>query len=76
MRLDAGTLEMKDAKPIRLRAGSYALLPGRQIHQATCYTNCVFFNTADAFFDIHYVDDREQRSQRVGVVGTIDRKIV
>lgn len=53
----AGTLEMKDAKPIRLRAGSYALLPGRQIHQATCSTNCVFFNTADAVFDIHYVDD-------------------
>jgi len=53
----AGTLEMKDGKPIRLRAGSYASLPGRQIHQPTCSSSCVFFNTADADFDIHYVDE-------------------
>ena len=52
-----GTLEMKDGKPLRLRAGSYALLPGRQIHQLTCSSSCMFFNTADAIFDIHYRDE-------------------
>jgi len=53
----AATLEMKGGKSHRLRAGSYALLPGRQVHQATCSTSCVFFNSADATFDIHYVDE-------------------
>jgi len=52
-----GTLEMKNGKPLRLRAGAYALLPGRQIHQATCSSRCMFFNTAAAIFDIHYVDE-------------------
>ncbi|HEY3306375.1 MAG TPA: cupin domain-containing protein [Candidatus Binatia bacterium] len=52
-----GTLEMKDGKKLRLRAGAYASLPGRQIHQAACSKSCMFFNSADTAFDIHYVDE-------------------
>jgi quercetin dioxygenase-like cupin family protein len=52
----SGTLEMKDSKPNRLRAGSYAYLTGRQVHQLTCTNSCMFFNASDAILDIHYVD--------------------
>lgn len=51
-----GTLEMKDGKKLKLRAGTYALLPNHQVHQATCSSNCVFFNSSDGVFDVHYVD--------------------
>ena len=26
------------------------------MHQATCFRACLLFNTADAAFDVHYVD--------------------
>jgi quercetin dioxygenase-like cupin family protein len=53
----SGTLEMKDGKKLRLRAGSYASLPAKHVHQATCSEACTFFNSADGVFDIHYVDE-------------------
>lgn len=53
----SGSLEMKGGKKLRLRAGSYASLPGRQVHEATCAETCLFFNSSDGVFDIHYVDD-------------------
>src|SRR5437764_1079232 len=53
---DAGKLEMKDAKPVVLRAGGYALLPSHHVHQFSCAGPCTAFVSADGVFDIHYVD--------------------
>jgi quercetin dioxygenase-like cupin family protein len=52
----AGTLEMKDGKSLKLRPGAYAFLPNHQVHQASCSANCMFFNSSDGVFDVHYVD--------------------
>ena len=51
-----GTLAMKDGPPLAIAPGAYASLPSRHVHQASCTHACLFFNTADAAFDIHYVD--------------------
>ena len=49
-------LEMKDAKPLTLRAGGYALMPARHVHQFHCASACLFYVYSDAAFDTHYVD--------------------
>jgi quercetin dioxygenase-like cupin family protein len=51
-----GTLAMKDGPPLAFAPGAYTLLPARHVHQASCTRTCLLFNTADAAFDIHYVD--------------------
>jgi quercetin dioxygenase-like cupin family protein len=51
-----GTLEMKEGKRLTLHAGTYAALPNHQVHQAVCSSNCMFFNSTDGVFDLHYVD--------------------
>ena len=53
----AGTLEMKEGKPLEFQPGSYASLPSHHVHQARCFTTCVFASMADGAFDVHYVDD-------------------
>lgn len=49
-------LEMKDGKPLTLRAGGFAMMPGRHVHQFRCTSSCVFYIYSDAAFDMHYVD--------------------
>ena len=49
-------LEMKGGKSEQLGPGSYAMLPGKHIHQFTCTSACTLFVSSDAAFDIHYVD--------------------
>ena len=49
-------LEMKDGKPQTLRAGGYAMMPSRHVHQFLCTSSCTFYVYSDAAFDIHYVD--------------------
>lgn len=49
-------LEMKDGKPLTLRAGGFALMPSRHVHQFRCTNSCVLYVYSDAAFDIHYVD--------------------
>jgi quercetin dioxygenase-like cupin family protein len=51
-----GTLSMKDGKPLAFVPGAYASLPSHHLHQASCTRSCLFFNSADGAFDIHYVD--------------------
>jgi quercetin dioxygenase-like cupin family protein len=51
-----GTLTMKDGPPLQFAPGAYASLPSHHRHQASCTRACLLFNTADAAFDIHYVD--------------------
>lgn len=48
-------LEMKDAKAITLRAGGYAMMPSKHVHQFHCSSTCVFYVHSDGAFDTHYV---------------------
>jgi quercetin dioxygenase-like cupin family protein len=50
------TVQPKDAAPLTLRSGSYAMMPGRHVHQFRCRIACTFYVSAGATFDIHYVD--------------------
>jgi len=52
-----GKFEMKKGKPLEFAPGAYAALPTRHVHRAVCTRECLLFNTADAAFDVHYVDD-------------------
>jgi quercetin dioxygenase-like cupin family protein len=49
-------LEMKDGTPLTLRAGGFAKLPSRHVHQFRCEQACQMYIYSDAAFDIHYVD--------------------
>jgi hypothetical protein len=51
-----GTVAMKDGPPLQFAPGAYASLPSHHMHQASCSRTCLLFNSADAAFDIHYVD--------------------
>jgi mannose-6-phosphate isomerase-like protein (cupin superfamily) len=51
-----GTVAMKDGPPLQFAPGAYASLPSHHMHRASCSRACLLFNTADAAFDIHYVD--------------------
>jgi quercetin dioxygenase-like cupin family protein len=52
----SGRGEMKDGGTLVLRAGDYAKMPSKAVHQFTCAAACTFFLSSDAAFDIHYVD--------------------
>ena len=60
----SGSLEiqMKDEKPLVARRGDFAYLPSRHVHRATCLgaAPCLVFLSADAPFDIHWVDGAGQ----------------
>ena len=49
-------IEMRDGPTLTLRAGGYALMPSKHVHQFRCTSSCVFYVHSDAAFDIHYVD--------------------
>lgn len=49
-------VEMKDGKPLMLRAGGFALMPSRHVHQFRCAGPCSLYIYSDAAFDIQYVD--------------------
>jgi quercetin dioxygenase-like cupin family protein len=51
-----GIVEMKDGLPLKFVPGAFSSLPSHHMHQATCFSACLLFNTADAAFDVHYVD--------------------
>lgn len=55
-----GRAEMKDGKSITLRAGGFALMPSRHVHQFLCEKACEFYVYSDATFDMHYVDGKGQ----------------
>ena len=52
----AGRLEMKDGKPVTLRAGGFAMMPSRHVHQFACAAGCSLYVYSDGIFDMHYVD--------------------
>jgi len=49
-------IEMKDGKPLTLRAGGFATMPSHHVHQFTCEQSCEMYIDSDAAFDIHYVN--------------------
>jgi quercetin dioxygenase-like cupin family protein len=50
-------VHMKDmAQPVALRAGGFAMMPARHVHEFQCTHACTFFIHSDQKFDIHYVD--------------------
>jgi len=49
-------IEMKDGKPLTLRAGGFAMMPSHHVHQFTCEESCQMYIDSDAAFDIHYVN--------------------
>ena len=55
-----GSITMQDGPPLKFVPGAYGYLPAHHVHQAVCTRTCLLFNSADARFDIHYVDDRGQ----------------
>jgi quercetin dioxygenase-like cupin family protein len=48
--------EMKDGKPLTLRAGAFALMPSHHVHRFRCDAACALYVYSDAAFDMHYVD--------------------
>lgn len=54
----SGTAEAqpKGGKTVTLRAGGFALMPSRHVHQFRCTTACTLFVHSDAALDTHYVD--------------------
>ncbi len=51
-----GAVSMKDGPPLQFVPGAYTSLPSHHQHQANCTRTCLLFNSADAAFDVHYVD--------------------
>ena len=51
-------LEMKDGKPLTLRAGGFALMPSHHVHQFRCERACQLYIYSDVAFDIHYVNSQ------------------
>ena len=55
-------IQMKGDKPLVARHGDFAYLPSHHVHRATCLgaAPCLVFLSADAPFDIHWVDEAGQ----------------
>lgn len=50
-------VHMKDmGAPVALRAGGFAMMPPRHVHEFRCTQACTLFLHSDQKFDIHYVD--------------------
>ncbi len=49
-------VDVKDGEPITLRAGGFALMPSRHVHQFRGTRACSLFVHSDAGYDSHYVD--------------------
>lgn len=48
--------EVKDGETFVLKAGGFAQMPSKHVHQFTCLSECLMYVSSDAAFDIHYVD--------------------
>jgi len=52
----SANLQLKNAKPISLQAGAFALMPSHHAHKCRCLRTCALYIYSDAAFDIHYID--------------------
>jgi quercetin dioxygenase-like cupin family protein len=51
-------VEMKDGKPLTLKAGGFAMMPSHHVHQFHCEQDCLVYIYSDKAFDIHYVNGK------------------
>jgi quercetin dioxygenase-like cupin family protein len=51
-----GQAQMKDGKPLAMKAGDYLYLPAKGIHRFTAQSAVLLYDMPDGAFDIHYVD--------------------
>ena len=49
-------IDVKGQASMTLRAGGFAMLPSKHIHQFHCNQTCQIFVYSDAAFDLHYVN--------------------
>ena len=75
----SGSLEiqMRDGKPLVARRGDFAYLPSRHVHRATCLgaAPCLVFLSADAPFDIHWVDGAGQEISLDAALKAVQRAV-
>ncbi len=50
-------LEMLEGATMTLKAGGFALMPTKHVHQFTCIKSCLLYVQSDAAFDLHYVNN-------------------
>jgi quercetin dioxygenase-like cupin family protein len=48
--------QMKDGKPMAMKAGDFLYLPAKGIHRFTAQSAVLLYDLPDGAFDIHYVD--------------------
>lgn len=70
----AASLQMKDAKPVTLTAGGFALAPSQHAHHFKCLRMCMVYVYADAMFDLHYVDKNGTEIQPADALKTYREK--
>jgi gentisate 1,2-dioxygenase len=51
-----GEAQMKDGRPMAMKAGDYLFLPAKGIHHFTAKSAVYLYDMPDGAFDIHYVD--------------------
>lgn len=58
--ISAGTarIDVKGEPSMTLRAGGFAVMPSKHIHQFHCNQACQIFVYSDTAFDLHYVDTK------------------
>ena len=49
-------VEPKDGSPLTLKAGGFALMPSKHVHQFRCEQACLLYASSDGPFDTHYVN--------------------
>ena len=52
----SGNAQMKDGKPMAMKAGDYLFLAAKGIHRFTAQSAVLLYDMPDGAFDIHYVD--------------------
>jgi len=70
----AARVEMKDRKPVTLRAGGFAMMPSRHVHQLRCEKDCLFYIYDDGAFDIHYVDGQGNEMKPAEALAVVKEK--
>jgi quercetin dioxygenase-like cupin family protein len=72
----AAKLESKDGKPFMLRAGGFAMMPSKHVHQFTCQNACLMYLYSDAAFDTHYVNAAGAEISPAEALGAVKEKTV
>jgi quercetin dioxygenase-like cupin family protein len=72
----AAKVEIKDGAPFTLRAGGFAMLPSKHVHQFTCQQTCLMYVASDAAFDTHYVNPQGTEITPTEALAAVKEKTV